>query len=85
MTLPTIHLNGTHPRDLLEDQMAVTNALRAAIESMQRACPNGRDYYPQSSTAFQAAMDEHRDRILKLTNVLREVEAIMDHLASNQR
>lgn len=81
MMLPTIHLNGTNARDLLEDQMKAMNAIREAIRLLAAAGPNGRDYYPQGAQAIQHALEEHDQRLLVLRNVLAEVEALAFHIS----
>jgi hypothetical protein len=73
MMIPTIHLNGTKRDDLIEDQMQIMSALRAAITVMSNNGPNARDYYPQGPSAFEAAREEHVARIHKLKDVLQEV------------
>ena len=55
MTLPTIHLNGTDPKTLLGDAINAMDALRTAIEALDKTAPNGRDYYPQGSDALGLA------------------------------
>jgi hypothetical protein len=83
MIFPTIHLNGTNAQDLLEDQLKAMNAIRNAIQALQNAGPNGRDYYPQGSQAFQHAQEEHEQRLLVLRNVLAELETIAEHVAKS--
>ncbi len=41
---PHIHLNGTSPDELLRQFTDVAVALREAMEKIQAAAPNGRDY-----------------------------------------
>lgn len=55
MIIPTVHMNGTDGRDLLEQQQAVLDALRAVPFAMFAATPNGRDYYPQGEDALHEA------------------------------
>jgi hypothetical protein len=83
MIFPTIHLNGTNPQDLLEDQLHMIDKLRDAIRAMEHNGPNGRDYYPQGSQAFQHAVEEHEQRLLVLRNVLAELETIAEHVAKH--
>ncbi len=57
-TLPTIHLNGTHPTDLFDQARAVRDAAAKLLVALQMAYPNGRDYYVQGNQAFTAADSE---------------------------
>ena len=83
MTLPTIHLNGTHPAQLLEDLNTAHGALQAALAAMRLwAAPNGRDYYPQGGDAFRNAVAEHESRLERLDSVMQEIDALREH-ASN--
>jgi hypothetical protein len=51
--IPTIHLNGSSKKDLLDELRAAISSIDAAIDATRRTCPNGRDYYPQGSGVFQ--------------------------------
>lgn len=73
MTKPTIHLNGTSRKDLAEGYEAAFRAVTDAAEALTKSCPNGRDYYPQGSDAFDAAVKEHRARREKLESVKGEL------------
>jgi hypothetical protein len=52
LAVPTIHLNGTSRESLMEDLLGAYHALTEAIAALGRACPNGRDYYPQGNDAL---------------------------------
>ncbi len=82
MTIPTIHLNGTSRANLLEQQLDAAHALRAALEKLSEACPNGRDYYPQGPEAMSAAVREHESRMERVRSVLREVSDLADAIDS---
>lgn len=76
MIVPTIHRNGTSQRTL-EDQLATARgSLRRALECMEDARPNGRDYYPQGPDAWRHAMAEHADRLARVRAVLAELDAV---------
>lgn len=77
---PTIHLNGTPARVLLEERMEAASALRDAIAALCRAAPNGRDYYPQGPGAIDEATMEHRRRLRQLQDVLADLDADMAYL-----
>jgi hypothetical protein len=81
LTFPTIHMNGTSPKDLLEDQMRAMASIATAIEDIQRAGPNGRDYYTQGPDAFAQARMEHEQRLVRLIGVRKELEQIAEHVA----
>ena len=79
MTKPTIHLNGTAASDLAQGYVAARAAVQDAITAVCKACPNGRDYYPQGQTAIQAAQDEHWARLAMLKAVAAELESLAIH------
>ena len=81
MILPTIHLNGTHPRDLLQDVLDALTAIREAIRALDKTAPNGRDYYPQGGDALGLAFGEYLLRRDSLCNVLKELEQIAEYLS----
>lgn len=76
LTVPTVHLNGTHPRDLSDALTNAGQAVRKAMEALGETAPNARDYYPQSPEAFSAAQTEHNARVLALKSVFVELVAI---------
>lgn len=84
MQLPIININGTSPSQLLEQQLLVCRHIRHAIEAMQEACPHGRDYQTlggeKASQALHRALDEHSNRVLRLRQVLVEIETIAEHV-----
>ncbi len=79
MMLPTIHLNGTSPKTLLEDHLNALRAVQTAMEAIAAAAPNGRDFYPQGPDACGKAGVEHRERIARLKKVYDEMMAIAEH------
>lgn len=76
MRIPTIHLNGTGKKALLEELEAAYRLLDAAIDAVARITVHGRDYYPQGDGAYQQARAEHDARKAVLTGVLDELMAI---------
>ena len=88
MILPTIHLNGTSVRSLLDDNSRAHTALTEAIQYLAQTAPNGRDYYPQGdidgTPALYIAQDQHSERMAKLLQVKRELEQIADYLAGEE-
>lgn len=80
-TLPTVHLNGTSRDGLLDGYMAAMDALRLAIQAVQAAAPNARDYYVQSNMSAHLARDEHFTRLARLRETLDELNTIAEHVA----
>lgn len=84
MQLPIINLNGTARSDLLEQHLVVKRHLSHAIAALQEACPHGRDYQTlpgdKATTALHTALDEHSNRLLRLRQVLVEIETIAEHV-----
>lgn len=82
MQLPQININGTQRSDLLELYFDARRALTHAIDALNAAAPHGRDYqtYPDHQTVIYAALREHADRILKVRQVLAEIETLAEHI-----
>lgn len=78
---PTIHMNGTSKDALLKDLLEVLEALRKAQDALQKAGPNGRDYYPQGDHALRQAQAEHRERMVKLNQIYSEIEQLAEHVS----
>lgn len=76
MRVPTIHLNGTSARELVDQIETAMGALQTAITALGETAPNGRDYYPQGPTAIGEAGREHQARIDRLQGVRQELEAL---------
>lgn len=82
MQLPQININGTQRSDLLELYFEARLALKNAIDALNAAAPHGRDYqtYPTGDQVFYAAQREHVERILKVRQVLAEIETLAEHI-----
>jgi hypothetical protein len=78
MMKPSIHLNGSSRKDLLDQQTNAMISIRTAIEAVSEACPNARDYYPQGDQAYSGARAEHVSRLERLHAILKEYEEIAD-------
>ena len=78
--LPVVHLNGTSSDDLNEQVRGARVALREAIEALQKAAPNARDYYPHGTSAIYDAQREHQERLSKLEDVMSDLDQMMIHL-----
>jgi len=73
--LPTIHLNGTSAENLYREYHAVRIAIDAAVDALQVATCNLRDFYPQERSAFEQARAE-RARMFEL---LQQVSDYAEH------
>jgi hypothetical protein len=82
LAVPTIHLNGTSRENLMEDLLGAYHALTEAITALGRACPNGRDYYPQGNDALSAALEDHRSRLARLESVKAELMQVAEAIGS---
>lgn len=76
---PTIHLNGTSGRDLLESYLKAIDAIRDAVIILGEASPNGRDYYPQGEAAIREAANQHKARVDKLLEANEELIQLAEH------
>ena len=81
MTKPTIHLNGDSANTLTEGYEDAYRAVNVALEAIQNASPNGRNYYPQGDTATAEAINEHVARVRALTTVANELLELAIHCA----
>lgn len=73
MMVPTIHLNGTSHYELLAQHCTALDAIDRAIGAVQKAAPNGRDFYPQGQDAILTAIREHKSRLDRLQVLRKEV------------
>lgn len=81
MMVPTIHRNGTTRQELLRQQVAAMNAIDTALEAMGKASPHGRDFYPQSPSAFLTAAAEHQARVEALQGVRDQLMQLAEAIA----
>ncbi len=79
--VPMIHRNGTTAQGLLDEMMPALIAIQNAIEALQHASPNQRDYYPMGEQAWRDALQAHCNRIETLKNVAHEYEMIAEGIA----
>ena len=78
LMIPTIHLNGTSAESLMEDLDNAYSVLNTALSALAQTAPNGRDYYVQAAGNMEKAQAQHYERMKKLQNVQRELQAIVD-------
>ena len=76
MIFPTVHLNGTSKKDLLRSIEEAHSQIREAINSMADVAPNARDYYVQGGGAYKIARIGHCERVQKLLDVKKDLEAL---------
>ncbi len=76
MRTPTININGTSSKELLDGFRKAHRAVSDAMNALNEAAPNGRDYYPQGPDALREAQQEHRARLEKLQSVKTELQEI---------
>jgi hypothetical protein len=78
-TAPVVNINGTSAKNLLEEYRAAGHALRTAIEAVSAMTVHGRDFQTAPEGLYQKARAEQVERLRKLQDVLKEVEAM--HMA----
>ena len=76
LAIPTIHLNGTSPAELVDQLCEAVTAISNAEKALAKACPNGRDYYLQGADAIQEALRQHANRLHHLRAVRDELSEI---------
>ena len=77
-TLPTIHMNGTSPDTLLEDNREVMDAINNATDRIMRMEFNARDYYPVEGS-WEKAKAERQFHINNLVAAKAYFEAVAIH------
>lgn len=84
MLLPSVHLNGTSVKTLIDDCKQAADAARALEVSLRAMSPNARDYYPQGDGAFLRARAEHLARIEKVSSVTKDLAEMYEYLLNEQ-
>lgn len=80
LTLPTIHINGTSKQELFDLYFEALDAIATARVALNKASPNGRDYYVQGPLALRQAQSQHADRLQRLETIYDELHAIAEHV-----
>lgn len=75
--VPRMNINGTPGQRLIDQQQVAVRAVRAAIDAVIAAEPNGRDY---PSHEFRDAQREHVARLQALESVRDELTTIWHDL-----
>lgn len=81
-TLPTIHMNGTSAEELRDGYAAACDALNTALEALQAARPNRRDYHTRAPEVWAAASKEHERRMHRLADTKHELITLHEHCAA---
>ena len=81
LAMPTIHLNGSNRDTLMEGYIATLDTLRHALEALQAAAPNARDYVKAEGT-FCMAQNQHFTRLARLRETLDEMNTIAEHAST---
>lgn len=84
LTKPSVHINGTSANELMRQLQEAHRAGRKFVEALEDASPNARDYYPQGDSAFSAARKEHEARVQAVVSVMKELEALLDHVVDHR-
>jgi hypothetical protein len=72
-----VHLKGTSKESLIEQYAEAYNAVGAAQEALQKASPNGRNYYPLPAGSFEKARNEYIEQAKKLAEVRTFLESLI--------
>jgi len=73
---PLVHLNGTGRNGLIDPLVEVLAQGRVFSDALAKTAPHARDYYVMGEAAHSQAHAEHYTRMLRLTELLAEVETI---------
>lgn len=80
VSAPMLHLGGTSYRDLYEQYTEAIDALRVAQDKLRAAAPHQRDYVNWKTGEYQVALASHYLRITRLSQVLRQMEALREDI-----
>jgi hypothetical protein len=88
MITPTIHLNGSHGPELLQQYLVAMHAVHDAMVALQKIDINPRDYYvqrqvPGEPSPFHKANLAQRENWVRLEHVRLELEEVALNI-SNQ-
>lgn len=86
LSVPTVHLGGTHITNLMELNADALGALRKALVELGHASPHARDFVLDASgeQAFYKAQREHEARVQKLRDVQKELETICEGIMAQE-
>jgi len=72
VTVPIVHLNGTSKQELLDQRFLVLDSIHSLGDTLARAAPNGRDFYPDGPEYVEAANKQHDRRMGILKSLIEE-------------
>lgn len=85
VTLPTVHMNGDTANTLCTQNWDAALAVEAAIDAVQKAAPNARNFYVQADPdAFRKAQDEHQVRLKALNAIYLDLTRIVQHTSPDR-
>lgn len=80
--LPTVHLNGTGRKMLMDGYLAAHDAVQNAIEKLAKVEFHARDYYVHPDPeAYNKARAQRDAQFAKLEAVRAELQAVLEHLS----
>jgi hypothetical protein len=78
---PTVHLNGTSRKELVEQLAEGWRKTSEAMTALQNGAPHARDYYIQTNPdAYNIARAQHSDRLRRLQSIKDELNQILEKL-----
>lgn len=77
LVVPTIHLNGTGKSTLMDEYTQALDAVTKARKALADVTVHGRDYYVQSPSAIQTALDQHARRMREILEIESDLELIL--------
>lgn len=76
---PSVHMNGTSQKSLLDSRGDAYDALNKAYEVLKQTAPNGRDYYVSDDPkSLERATEQHMARLRAIQSVMDSLESEMD-------
>ena len=81
MIVPSIHMNGTGGKALLEQVTEAAYRAKLFLDALADMAPNGRDYYPQGPTALKQATADNKARASKVLIILNELTNLSEAIA----
>ncbi len=74
-----VHLNGSSAANLKSGYRIAYNAIDVAMDTIKAmATPHPRDYYVQKESVFEAAQEQHFNRLDALRNIREEFQKLED-------
>ena len=80
MTFPIVNGTGTPALELVEQNTDVLYAVKAAMEALESAAPQVRDYFQKGMHFYDAALREHKDRLERMRSVRDETQVLLEHI-----